>query len=386
MSQKPKIIRITTVPQSLRGLLRGQLGFMSGFYEIVGVSSPGEALQDVEQNEKIRVMGIQMSRTISLFSDLKSLWQLYGFLKKEKPLIVHSHTPKAGIVGMLAAKLAGVPYRLHTVAGLPLLETTGFKRKILDAVERLTYACATKVYPNSFGLLKIIQQNNYAKPAKLKVLANGSSNGIDTKFFDPGLFTSEEKRRLRDSLHIAADNFVYVFVGRLVKDKGINELVTAFGELQKTQDGITLLLVGPFEQELNPLSQQTLDALNQNPDILCVGYQKDVRGFLGISDALVFPSYREGFPNVVMQAGAMGLPCIVSDINGCNEIIKENCNGLIIPVKDSKAIQNAMQLLLADSGLFENLKQNARPEISSRYEQHVVWQAILAEYKKLAHV
>src|SRR5690554_842052 len=160
----PKLIRITTVPVSLKTLLKGQHRFMSekGF-EVVGVSSKGQELQDVQNDENIRVIALEMSRTISPLKDLISLWKFYRLCRKEKPLIVHSHTPKAGIVGMLGAKLAGVPIRLHTVAGLPLMEVMEGERKVLDFVEKLTYSCATRVYPNSRGLYDFIVKNRYTR-------------------------------------------------------------------------------------------------------------------------------------------------------------------------------------------------------------------------------
>lgn len=284
---------------------------------------------------------------------------------------------------MIAAKLAGVPHRLHTVAGLPLVETIGLKRKLLDFVEKVTYSCATRVYPNSLGLKYIIEKNNYCGIQKLKVLANGSSNGIDTAYFNPDLFSTEHKTEFRNSLGIPEDDFVFVFVGRLVSAKGINEMIVAFELLQKKHSQVKLLLVGDYEKDLDPLSAFTLERIKSNTSILSVGFQSDVRPYFSISDALVFPSYREGFPNVVMQAGAMGLPSIVSDINGCNEIIIEGENGLIISVKSSQALYDAMELFLSDNQLFKIMKQNARSLIVSRYEQLLVWEAILQEYRLL---
>ncbi|GEM62186.1 glycosyl transferase [Sphingobacterium faecium NBRC 15299] len=381
-----KLIRVTTVPISLRVLLNGQLKFMSNFFRVIGISSPGEDLENVKDAEGITVVPVNMSRKITPIADLQSLVLLYKILKKEKPLIVHSHTPKAGIVGMLAAKLAGVPIRLHTVAGLPLMEATGVKRKILNFVEKLTYSSATKVYPNSKGLYDFILENNFIHPHKLKVIANGSSNGINTAHFSINQFDPRQIESLKLQLGINFDDFVFVFVGRLVGDKGINELVEAFKALESSvssSGSIKLLLVGPLETELDPLFDVTLKEIQSNPNIISVGFQKDVRSYFAISDALVFPSYREGFPNVVMQAGAMGLPAIVSDINGCNEIIVEGENGMIIPVKNAKAIQEAMSTLLLDEDYFSILKLNARKMISERYEQQVVWDALLKEYKEL---
>ncbi len=383
-----KLIRITTVPISFKVLLKGQLRFMaSNGFDVKGVSSEGEELREVRENEGIVMEAINMSRKITPFQDLKSLWEMWNFLRKEKPQIVHTHTPKAGIIGMLAARLAGVPHRLHTVAGLPLMEATGIKRKILNFVEKLTYSSATRVYPNSKGLYDFILQNNFTQSNKLKIIANGSSNGINTIFFSPAQVSEIEKAALREKLNIQPDDFVFVFVGRIVSDKGINELIKAFSELQAVENneltGIKLLLVGGLESDLDPLNPETLAEINQNRDIISVGFQQDVRPFFAISDALAFPSYREGFPNVVMQAGAMGLPSIVSDINGCNEIIVEGENGLIIPPKNVEKLKEKMLTLARDKNLYIKLKENSRRMIKNRYEQSMVWKALLEEYEGL---
>ena len=383
-----KLIRITTVPISFKVLLKGQLRFMaSNGFDVKGVSSEGDELKEVIENEGIVMEAINMSRKITPFQDLKSLWEMWNFLRKEKPQIVHTHTPKAGIIGMLAARLAGVPHRLHTVAGLPLMEATGIKRKILNFVEKLTYSSATRVYPNSKGLYDFILQNNFTQSNKLKIIANGSSNGINTTFFSLAQVSEIERVTLREKLNIQPDDFVFVFVGRIVSDKGINELIKAFSELQTAENneltGIKLLLVGGLESDLDPLNPETIAEINQNKDIISAGFQQDVRPFFAISDALAFPSYREGFPNVVMQAGAMGLPSIVSDINGCNEIIVEGENGLIIPSKNVEKLKEKMLTLARDKNLYVKLKENSRRMIENRYEQSVVWNALLEEYEGL---
>lgn len=379
---RTKLIRITTVPISLKVLLKGQHRFMKrkGF-DVLGVSSAGKELEEVYLEEGIPVEVLQMTRTISPLQDLMSLWAFYRLCKREKPMIVHSHTPKAGIVGMLGARLAGVPIRLHTVAGMPLMEATGIKRKVLDWVEKLTYSAATGVYPNSKGLYDFIVQHQYTSANKLKVIGNGSSNGIDTSFFSKQELKESDLSALRTSLGILEDDFVFVFVGRLVGDKGINELVSAFVRLHKPH--VKLLLVGPLESDLDPLAPNILSEIDSNTNIITVGFQQDVRPYFAISNVLVFPSYREGFPNVVMQAGAMELPCIVSNINGCNEIVVEGLNGIIIPVKNDDAIRSAMIRCVEDKVFYEQLKVNARIMIADRYEQKVVWDALLSEYKDL---
>jgi glycosyltransferase involved in cell wall biosynthesis len=357
---------------------------MGQYFEVLAVSSgPQQEIDEIGIREGVPTKILEMSRTIAPLNDLKSLWEFYKLCKKEKPLMVHSHTPKAGIVGMLGAKIAGVPIRLHTVAGLPLMEATGTKRKVLDFVEKLTYSSATKVYPNSKGLYDFILENKYIGVNKLKVIANGSSNGIDTSYFFYEQISEQQKVTLKKELNIQEKDFVFIFVGRLVGDKGINELVAAFANLNKSAKDIKLLLVGPQEKELDALLPETVKEINNNLNIIEVGFQSDVRAYFAISDALVFPSYREGFPNVVMQAGAMGLPSIVSDINGCNEIIVEGKNGIIIAVKDKEAIFRAMNKMLMDNEYRTRLQANAREMIVSRFEQQVVWEAILTEYKSL---
>ena len=317
---KPKLIRITTVPVSLEKLLEGQLTFMQTYFEVIAVSSQKEKLQEFGKKNNIQEYYVPLTRKITPLQDIISVWKLYRFLKKEKPQIVHTHTPKAGIVGMLAAYLAGVPNRLHTVAGLPLLEATGTKRKLLNWVEKFTYRFATKVYPNSKGLQEIILKNKFTKPDKLEIIAQGSSNGIDSSYFSPTLFSKLQLLEKRKKLAIPPEDFVFIFVGRLVTDKGINELVEAFNSLHKTHKNTSLLLVGDFEEELDPLLPKTIKIIKKHPKIISTGWQDDVRIFYALSNALVFPSYREGFPNVVLQAGAMELPAIVTDINGCTVV------------------------------------------------------------------
>lgn len=382
MKPKPKILRITTVPESLKILLKGQHKFMSANgFEVIGVSSAGSALYEVSKEEGIRVIEIEMSRKITPFNDILSVYNLYKVIKKEKPLIVHSHTPKAGIVAMLAAKIANVPIRLHTVAGLPLMEAKGFKRKLLNFVEKLTYDCATNVYTNSKGLYDFIVNEELVSPMKIKVIANGSSNGIDTSYFDSEKISEEQRNEIRKNLNIKKTDFIFVYVGRLVGDKGINELIEAF--LKINDCNVKLLLVGWAEPDLDPLKKQTIDEINRNHNIISVGFQKDVRMYFAISHCLVFPSYREGFPNVVMQSGSMGLPSIVSNINGCNEIIEEGVNGTIIAPKEIDSLFLAMQKLVNDLEWRNKLASNAKNKIVSSFEQKLVWGAILNEYKGL---
>lgn len=379
---KQKLIRITTVPRSLNKLLQGQLNFMNEYFEVIGVSSAGEDLAELRHREKINTFSIEMNRQISVLKDVRSLIKMFFFLKKEKPMIVHTHTPKAGLLGMTAAYFSGVPVRLHTVAGLPLMEASGSKRKLLNFFEKLTYLFSTKVYPNSYGLRDFILENKFTKPHKVKVIGSGSSNGIDTKFFSNSkndVFT--KKKALMDDLKIKSGQFVFLYVGRMVGDKGVNELISAYSLFKQKYSNTILLLVGKFEEQRDPLKKVTLDIIKDNDDILHVGYKKDVRPYFAISNVLLFPSYREGFPNVVLQAGSMGIPSVVTNINGCNEIVKNRENGLLIEPKNYQDLFQKMEIIFKDEKLYASLCKNSRGMIESKFSQNQIWKSLLNEYK-----
>ena len=383
---KKKIIRMTTIPASMRGLLQNQLKFMSeNGYEVIALSSDDECFDSMlhEQGD-IRGIRVNMERHTSPLRDLKALIRIYKIFRKEKPFIIHTHTPKAGLLGMLAGKLARVPHRLHTTAGLPLLVYSGLYRKVLNAMERLTNACATQVFPNSFNMMKIMEDLKLCKPKKMKVIGNGSSNGIDTEHFSVKKTvedTVKDRDAWRRELGLKDDDFA--FVGRVVKDKGINELVNCMRRLLQQYNNCRLITVGRYESNLDPIDPENVEFFKSNESAIFMGWQKDVRPFLMAADALVFPSYREGFPNVVMQAGAMGLPAIVTDINGCNEIIEEGKNGRIIPPHNEDALFDMMEWFLNNLHEVKLMSSNAREMIVSRYDRQAIWQEILKVYNSL---
>lgn len=376
---KKKLIRVSTVPISLNILIEGQLRFLSKYYEVIGVSSPGIELDEVCKREGVRTIAVPMNRKISLFKDFVSLMNLLVLFYKEKPYIVHSITPKAGLLSMVAAKLAGVPIRIHTFTGLIFPTATGFKRKVLMLMDKLLAWCATEIIPEGEGVKKDLLYYGITKK-KIQILGNGNVNGIDLAHFSLDAI-HKSRSQIRQSVGFALEDFVFVFVGRVVRDKGINELIAAFKEMGDNR--IKLLLVGNLEQALDPVSDETIEEINNNPRINFVGFQPDIREYLFASDVFVFPSYREGFPNVVMQAGAMGLPAIVTDINGSNEIIINERNGLIISVRDSKSLALAMKMMVEDGKLRNRLSANARYLIETRYKQKLVWEELLKKYKLL---
>lgn len=373
-----KLFRISTVPMSLNILLKGQLKFLNKHFDVTAISGPGKDLGELKSREGVKVHSIEIQRKISPFKDIVSLIRLYQYFRKEKPDIIHSITPKAGLLSMIAGKWAGVPLRIHTFTGLIFPYKEGLLQKILIVMDKILCRCATNIYPEGEGVKDDLKKFKITEKP-LTIIGNGNVNGINIDFFSQDSVSEQDRLLLRKQLNISDSDFVFVFVGRLVKDKGIQELVSAFHKLSVREKNIKLLLVGPFEQELDPLDKDTLSEINNNSNIISVGYQKDVRPYFSISNALVFPSYREGFPNVVLQSLAMQLPVIVSDINGCNEIVENNLNGIIVPPKNSTAIYQAMSDYL-NPIFYNQIKSEARQSIL-KYEQHTLWQSILKEYQ-----
>jgi glycosyltransferase involved in cell wall biosynthesis len=384
---KAKLIRVTTLPISMNILLRNQLKFMSKYFDVIGVSSRDEKhFSEVIEREGIRMFDIEMPRQITPIKDLLALYKMFLLFCKEKPSIVHSHTPKAGFIAMIAAFFSRVPVRLHTIAGLPLMESKGIYKLLLIISERITCYCAHYIFPNSIGLYHYVVDHKLCNPNKLKVIGNGSSNGIDTDYFNAQIIFEkpEDRNKFRNSLKILPGSCAFCYVGRIVKDKGIKEIVEAYRNLDNQIPGSSkLLLLGPMGTEKDSIGEDLELIIKLNPNITYVGRHDDIRTFLAASDVFVFPSYREGFPNAVLQAGAMGLPCIVTDIPGNNEIIINNQNGLVVKAKDSNELFKAMHRLLIDPTLRDNLAKNSRRMITSRYQQPPFWKALLAEYQTL---
>ena len=379
---KPKLIRIVTVPMSLNKLLNGQWEYFKDHYSITAVSSNKKELEKFGEHFNTPYHEIPLTRKITPFQDLYCIFKLYRFLRKEKPKIVHTQTPKAGLIGMIAAFLARVPIRMHDVVGLPLMEKRGLKFYILYYVEKLTYACAHVIYPNSSGLKDYMLNINLISNGKAKVIGHGSSNGIDVSHFSKKHYSAASKKTFQKKWNLHPTDFVFLFVGRLVGDKGINELIHAFDKLSKQKSDIKLMLVGTYEEALDPLKQDTLEKIKTNPQIIYAAYQEDVRAFYANAACFVFPSYREGFPNVVLEATAMELPCIVTDINGSNEIIFNDYNGLVIPKKDPDKLQEAMHKVYTDETFRKSIVANARKGVEEKFDKKIFYSALLEEYKK----
>ena len=374
----PKLLRLTTVDISLNSLLKGQLRYLSQYFEVVGVAADTGVLQQVAEREGVRVVDLPMHREISLWADCKSLWTLIKLFRRERPDIVHANTPKASLLGMVAAVLCRVPNRIYTVTGLRFETTQGVLRFVLKTMERITCLCATKVIPEGDGVKSILLRERITRKPMQKVL-NGNINGVDLEWYDRTESVMQRASEVRGD----STDFTFVFIGRIVRDKGVNELVEAFSRLANERSDVRLMLVGRFEDDLDPLPQHTKKQIESNERISFVGYQSDVRPYLVASDVLVLPSYREGFPNVVLQAGAMGLPVIVTDVNGSDEAICSGVNGVIVPKYSSEVLYCAMSDMVSDRDATANMAAVAREMVASRFDQKDVWAALANMYKEL---
>jgi len=377
----PKLVRITTVPISLLVLLKGQMKHMSEHgFEVTMISSPGEEVPKLLEQEKCAHIPMMLTRKITPFQDVKSLIQLTRVLKKIKPDIVHTHTPKAGLIGMWAAKLAGVPIRLHTIAGLPWVESSGIMRKVLIFVEKLTAFAANAIFPNSFVQKEFMESLNIAN-GKMKGLGKGSSNGINTDHFSINDGIQQAAMQLQSQAKLSSTGWVWIFVGRIVKDKGIAELLEAFTELSQHFPEDQLWMVGAPEPDLDPLEEKHQLMLNNHPQIKCWGFQQDIRPYLAAAKVLTFPSYREGFPNVPLQAGSMGCMLLLSDINGCNEIVENGIDGKLVPIKNSSLLLNAMMETRSNPDETNTFAKKIQQKIIDNYNQNTLWQIMLKEYE-----
>ncbi len=375
---KPKMMIVTTIPLSLM-FFKGQIGVLKNAFDVSVVSSPGKRLDAIVETEEVLAHAVPMQREISFFKDVVSLIQLIKLFRKEKPELVHGNTPKGGLLSMIAAYLVKVPNRVYYLHGLRYQGAAGFKRKLLMKMEQLSCRLATDVFAVSKEVrANLIKDGIYKKPITL--IWNGSISGVNTDYFDRQKIDVSD---LRTSLKLTEEYLVFGFVGRLVGDKGVNELVTAFESINESYSNTRLLLVGPFESDLDPLLPDTEQKIKDNPAILSVGFQRDIRSYLALMDVFSFPSYREGLAVSLLEAQAMELAIVCCDVTGCSELIVEGVNGLLIPPRSTKVLQNTMMKLLKDESLRQKMSKEARVFVTNNYEQHELWDKSLTAYKKI---
>ena len=378
-----RVLITTTVPETLATILKDQPRYLASHFQVVLATSPGAQVKQVVHNEGVELHHVPMTRGISLVDDFFSLVCMIRVLRKLKPALVHSYTPKAGLVTMVAAWLCRVPVRVHTFTGLIFPTEHGFRQKLLIWVDRLICACATKIVPEGLGVKRDLEGFRITKKP-MCVIGHGNIAGVDTAYFSSAVRGIDQACvELRVSLGLGPEDFLFCFVGRLNKDKGLAELLAAFKMLPATAH---LALIGSIDQTA-PVDAVTLATIESHPNVHALGFMSDIRSALGAAEVLVLPSYREGFPNVLLEAGAMALPVIATDINGCNEVIETGYNGWLVPPRNAKALENAMRnALQMPTNLRNEMGQHARARIVQRFERQQHWDRMVTFYQGLLAV
>lgn len=383
----PKLIRITTVPMALKNLLAGQMRYMklNGF-DVIMVSADGKEREEVMAQEGCPHQVIPMTRKITPYADIRSLWKLYRYFKKENPDIVHSHTPKAGMLAMLAARMAGIKIRIHTIAGLRFVTYSGMSRTLLVRAEKLTTKCATHVWPNSQSILDYVKEHKLADRQKLGLIGYGSSNGVNLGRFSLQALQSKKLEATKQRLQYDEKLTYLLTVGRVVRDKGVDELLQAFQSIYSERSDLRLILVGPFEDDLDPVSHEAKKTVTEHPAIIHINWSDDVEYFMPVASMLVHPSYREGFPNVLLQAGAMHCPIVCSRIEGNVDIVDDGQTGIIFDVKDAASLEHTLRLALNHPARLKTYADNLRRKIEQRFDQRFVQESLKTKYLQLLSV
>ncbi|MBE0376689.1 glycosyltransferase family 4 protein [Pseudoalteromonas prydzensis] len=361
-----KLVIITTVPLTINAFLKDQVLFLSEYFEVTLVSS-GE-LDDVDDFKDVGVeyINIRMVRAIDPMSDLKSIYNLARLFAKVKPDIVHSYTPKAGLVSMIAAYITRVPNRFHTFTGLIFPTLKGLRKEIFKLVDRIICFCATKPIPEGEGVKDDLLSERITSKY-IEVVGNGNIAGVDTSYFSRNQFLNDVENGVATIAYnkVSPSEFVFSYVGRYTNDKGLRELIDAFSEMSSN---CILLLAG--EPDLRePLSSEYMNKIKANKNIIEYGWINDVRGVLFSSDIFILPSYREGFPNTPLQASALEVPSIVTDVNGSNEIISEGLNGYIVAPQSKNSLLKAMLYVFENKEELPSMGGAARKRVLTRFER-----------------
>ncbi len=364
--------------------LRGQLSFMqqSGF-KVHVVSSPGVELDEFALHEGVTPHSISMSRRISPLRDVVSLMRLWWLLRAMRPEIVDAHTPKAGLLAMLAGWLARVPVRIHHMHGLLFPTRTGLSRWFIRWMQKLSCFFAHRVICVSQSMREVMIAEQVCPPEKVRVLLNGSINGVDANGrFRPPSDDGATRRATRASFGISDGALVLGFIGRVVRDKGIVELVSAWQSLRAEFADLHLLIVGPFESG-DPVPSETSLALKSDSRVHLLGLDRDTPRLYSAMDLLVLPSYREGFPLVAIEAASMALPVVTTRVTGCVDAVRDGVTGMLVPARDDKSLADAIRSYLHHPGLRRRHGEAARARVLQELSQEAIWAATRDEYRSL---
>ncbi len=375
-----RLVHIMTVPQSLR-FVSGQVGYMRARgVETHAVSSPGPALAEFGRHEECHVYAVEMPRRITPLQDCLALWRLCRYLRTIRPQIVHAHTPKGGLLGMLAARLAGVPVRIYHMHGLPLVTASGFRRKLLMATEAVSCRVASQVLCVSRSVRAMAVSLGLSPAEKIQVLLQGSCNGIDaTTAFNPNLMDPLVRHDTRARYGIPADATVIGFVGRLALAKGLVELAEAWDRLRLEYPALHLLLIGPDEPG-DPPPAEVLERFRCDPRVHMRGENWDTPPLYMAMDILALPTHREGFPVVLLEAAAMALAIVATRVTGCVDAVQDDVTGILVEGHNGEALAAGLRRYLDDPGLRQRHGAAARTWILREFSDKDMRVAIHQEY------
>jgi len=380
VTQQKNLVHIVTSPMTAWAFLRGQLRFMKerGF-DVTLISAPGWELNEIAQQEGVDPIAVPMLREPAPWSDTVTLARMTGLLRGLRPQIVHCGTPKACLVGGLAARCAGVPARVMTLHGMRADGLSGPKRQLMLFLERLSCASAQRVYCVGESLRERALELRLASASKLRVLGAGTANGIDVQRFARTPALLERSQALRERLHLPADAPVVGFVGRLVRDKGVAELIAAFGELKREFPNLILLLVGPLEN-YDGLDAELRTRITGDPQIVHTGFLEETESAYPLMTVLALPTYREGFPYVPMEAAAMEVPVVATRVTGCVDAVVDGRTGTLVPPRDAAALATSLAKYLRDPSLCRQHGQAGRARIENEFRPEPIWQLLYEEY------
>lgn len=377
-----KLLHATTVPSTLN-FLRSQPAHLAAHgIDVVLLSSPGPDLEGIAAAEGARAIAVPMERRIAVGADLRTLLRLIRVLRRERPDVVHAHTPKAGLLATLAARAAGVPLCIYQIHGLRFLTATGLRRRLLKATEKVACTAAHRVLCVSPSVLDLAEDEHLLRPGRGRVIGEGTINGVDVAAFDPAAMAGAAAAA-RAELGIPEDAPVIGFVGRLAADKGVAELEGAWARLRKDLPEARLVLVGDAEEN-DPVDRVVMRRLARDPRVHLAGFRGDVRPLMAAMSVLVLPSAREGFPQTVLEASALGVATVGSDVPGVRDAVRDGVTGLLYPLHDETALADRLRTLLRDPELRRELGANGRRRAVEQFDRAVVRERFLAYYLEAA--
>ena len=376
-----KICRLATVPYFMVFQLKTQAEYLRDLgVQVVLVSSSGPEWSQLRTGDGLSAEIIPIPRSLSPWKDLVALVRLTQFFIKRRFDIVHSTTPKAGLLTAIAAFLARVPVRLHTFTGQPWVALKGPMRWGSRTADKLIGFLDTRCYADSGSQAKFLVDEGIISADKLAVIGKGSLAGVNTKRFDPDRWSPLQKQKIRDEIGLASSARVLIFIGRISQDKGIVELIAAFSELLRLQYDVDLLLVGPHDQDCGGAGFLDLSVAKQCQRIHYTGYTECPERYLAVADIFCLPSYREGFGTVVIEAAAMGLPTVGTAIYGLTDAVVDGETGILVPPRDQQALQKALQRLLDNPDILKSMGKAARSRCLQYFDSRVVNEGVAEEY------